>query len=103
MSNSTYAYVFGGSGSLSGTMSLTKDGTNALILNSANSYAGGTMINNGTLRLGNNGALGSGTVTLGSSGGAASLSSASTAARTVATWCGLTPPPPWATWPTAAC
>jgi autotransporter-associated beta strand protein len=46
-----------------GTGSLTKLGTGSLILAASNSYSGGTVLNEGTLRLGNANAAGSGTIT----------------------------------------
>jgi len=77
---STSDFVFTGTGSISGACALTKNGTAALTINNANSYTGGTTLNDGTLRVGNEGALGTGTVTL--NGGA--LSSDSTTARALA-------------------
>jgi len=44
--------------------SVTKNGTGALTVNTANSYAGGTTLNAGTLNLHNASALGSGVVTI---------------------------------------
>ena len=44
--------------------SLVKDGSGTLTLDGANTYTGGTTINAGTLRFGNTGALGTGTLTL---------------------------------------
>jgi fibronectin-binding autotransporter adhesin len=52
-----------------GTIGLTKSGTGRLTLTGANSYSGGTNVNAGELFIGNGGstgALGSGTVTIGS-------------------------------------
>jgi autotransporter-associated beta strand protein len=46
-----------------GTGSLTKLGTGSLILAASNSYSGGTVLNEGTLRLGNANAAGSGMIT----------------------------------------
>ncbi|WP_420104009.1 autotransporter outer membrane beta-barrel domain-containing protein [Bosea sp. (in: a-proteobacteria)] len=46
-------------GAISGTGSLTKDGLGTLTLTGTNSYAGGTTINSGTLRVGNGGSSGS--------------------------------------------
>lgn len=46
------------SGVISGTGSLTNDGTGTVILLSSNTYAGGTVINAGTLELGNGGSTG---------------------------------------------
>lgn len=61
VSNNSLNYTFAGSGSLSGTMTLVKDGTNSLALNTANSYSGATTIKAGSLVLGNTTALGAGT------------------------------------------
>ena len=51
-------YTFGGSGSLNGPMTLTKDGSGTLTINNANAYTGATFINGGTLKAGNALALG---------------------------------------------
>lgn len=67
-------YVFGGPGSIGGDGTLTMSGTGSLALtNGANSYAGGTVINSGVLRVGtesggnqNDLALGTGLVTVNS-------------------------------------
>ncbi|HHY84401.1 MAG TPA: hypothetical protein GYA07_02515 [Verrucomicrobia bacterium] len=60
-------YTFGGSGTLTGSGMLLKGGSGTLTLTTAGSYSGGTVISNGTLRLGsatvNGTALGSGAVT----------------------------------------
>jgi autotransporter-associated beta strand protein len=45
-------------GTISGTGSLTKDGSGTVILPGDNSYSGGTTINAGTLQIGNGGATG---------------------------------------------
>ncbi len=52
-------------GILSGEGSLTKIGEGALALTAANTYVGGTVIKEGSVRLDDNGQLGSGAVTLG--------------------------------------
>lgn len=57
-------YAFTGTGGLAGTASLVKSGTSTLTLNTANSHAGGTTLNDGAIVLGNASALGSGTATL---------------------------------------
>jgi len=57
--------------------SLTKNGNGSLILNSAGTYSGGTIINAGTVTIGQSSALGTGAVTL--NGGVLSLTSAGTA------------------------
>jgi autotransporter-associated beta strand protein len=58
----TFAAAIGQSG---GTWGLTKTGAGVLVLATANSYAGGTTLTRGTLAVGDSGALGSGTLTLG--------------------------------------
>ena len=55
----TFAGIIGGG---SGTISLVKTGTGTQILSGANTYTGGTLINEGALRL-NDGTLGSGNIT----------------------------------------
>jgi autotransporter-associated beta strand protein len=60
VSNSALNYTFSGSGSLGGSMTLVKDGTNALTLGTANTYSGATTVKAGTLILGNATALGAG-------------------------------------------
>ena len=68
VSNSALTYTFSGSGSLSGSGALIKAGSGTLILDNsgANTYAGATVISNGTLQVGlndANGSLGSGNIT----------------------------------------
>ena len=65
--NTTRLYTFAGPGGLNGTMSLTKTGTGALVLDGSgsNNFSGGTIISAGTVRVGganNGGGLGSGPV-----------------------------------------
>lgn len=50
-------------GAISGPGGITKNGTGAIWLTVANSYAGGTVLNAGKLHVGNNGSLGAGTIT----------------------------------------
>ncbi len=77
--NATKNYVLqGAAGIASG--SLTKSGAGILTITNANTYAGGTTLYSGVLRVGNNGALGSGYLFLTSG----NLSSDSTTARTLA-------------------
>lgn len=57
-------YTFRGDGKIAGTTKLTKDGDGTLTIENANSYSGGTTIHAGTLVVDNEGALGSGNVTL---------------------------------------
>jgi autotransporter-associated beta strand protein len=52
VTNSTRNYTFAGSGGITGSASLTKSGNGRLTLANTNSYNGGTVINNGTLQLG---------------------------------------------------
>jgi autotransporter-associated beta strand protein len=61
VNNNLYNYTISGSNGIT-TGSLAKNGTGTLTINTANSYAGGTTLNGGTLILGNNAALGSGTL-----------------------------------------
>ena len=64
--NATQTYDFTGSGGIAGVTSLNKSGSGTLILETANSYSGLTIINSGTVQIGNvnaSGALGTGAVT----------------------------------------
>jgi len=64
--NTTQSYDFTGSGGIAGVASLTKSGSGTLILETANSYTGPTVINSGALQIGNanaSGSLGTGAVT----------------------------------------
>ncbi|MEK7949933.1 beta strand repeat-containing protein [Luteolibacter soli] len=76
VANTTNAYTFGGTGSII-TGSLVKNGSGMLVMPNANSFAGGTTINGGTVSLSasttasgsnNPGALGSGPVTVNTGG-----------------------------------
>ncbi len=51
-------------GLISGTGTLTKQGLGTVTLNRANDYTGSTIINNGILQIGNNTALGTGSITV---------------------------------------
>ena len=57
VTNPTADYTFSGSGGIAGSTGLTKSGAGKLTLTTANSYAGATTVNGGTLALSNNGAL----------------------------------------------
>ena len=57
-------YIWSGSGSLSGNMSLIKQGEGTLTINTANTYTGGTSITGGTLKVGHVQALGIGAVAI---------------------------------------
>jgi autotransporter-associated beta strand protein len=72
--NDTVDYAFSGS-SIIGQTSLVKNGDATAKLAMANSYTGGTTLNKGRLGIGNNAALGSGTLTI--NGGALSSDSTS--------------------------
>ena len=67
VNNTTNAYTFSGSGSITGCTGLTKSGSGTLKLSSANTYTGGTTLTAGSIILSNGSALGSsGTITLNS-------------------------------------
>ncbi len=57
--NSTKNYTFGGSGGLNGSASVALNGTGTVTLLMANAYTGPTVINSGTLQVGNNTTSGS--------------------------------------------
>ncbi|HYO08789.1 MAG TPA: autotransporter-associated beta strand repeat-containing protein, partial [Tepidisphaeraceae bacterium] len=57
--NASKNYTFGGTGSIAGAGGLQKSGTGTLTLNSANTYAGGTIVNGGALVLNTAAAAGS--------------------------------------------
>ncbi len=59
-------YVFSGAGAIAGTGSLTKNGTGALTISTANTYSGNTNVNAGTLTLSAGGAIASANVTVAS-------------------------------------
>ena len=69
--DSTNNYQINGSGGLSGSMNLSKSGSGNLTLFTANSFSGGTTLNDGGLILSNTTALGSGSIAL--NGGSLSL------------------------------
>ena len=60
VSNTINSYVFndGGSGNISGAATLSKQGTNTLTINTANTYTGVTTISGGTVSIGADNALG---------------------------------------------
>jgi autotransporter-associated beta strand protein len=75
-------FRFMGDGSIVGTATtLTMNSPQMLIMNPVNSYGGGTIINQGTLSIDNNGALGSGQITL--AGGTLNVSNALTLGNSV--------------------
>ncbi len=77
--NSTFSYTLTNVGKIAGVASVTKNGTNDLVIGTTNSYTGGTILNAGALRFGNNTPIGTGRLTI--NGG--TLTSDSTTARTV--------------------
>jgi fibronectin-binding autotransporter adhesin len=60
--------TFAGAVGNSGSGALAKTGTGTLVLSSANTYTGGTSVDQGTLRVTNAGGLGSGAVTINNGG-----------------------------------
>jgi autotransporter-associated beta strand protein len=66
------------SGMISGTGALVKSGSGSITLSSSNSYSGGTTISVGTIRIGHDNALGSGSLKLGVSGTTATITFSST-------------------------
>ncbi len=64
--NTSGNFVFGGSGSLTGSMALTKAGGGTLTINNTNGYTGNTTVSNGTLLV--HGALNASAVTVRSGG-----------------------------------
>ena len=60
VNNSSGDYVFGGGGVIAGIGGITKSGTRALTLSTANTYAGTTTLNAGTLNINNATAIGTG-------------------------------------------
>ncbi len=57
-----------GSGSITGDTTITMNGTGSLTIDTPNSYTGGTTVNNGTVEVTVDGALGSGTVVVNDGG-----------------------------------
>ena len=79
--------TFGGAGSVevkdpiaTSTGTLTKDGTGTLTLTGNNTYSGETLLNNGTILVGNAGAFGTGTMTINYDTGSGTRSLASSSA-----------------------
>jgi len=62
--NPTKSYTLSGSAGIAGTAYLIKNGAGALVMNTTNSYSGGSTLSGGTVTLGNGSALGSGHVRL---------------------------------------
>ncbi len=62
--DATKDYSFGGTGSLTGSMSVVKSGSGKLTLSTANSFTGGVTVTGGTLALTNASAAGSGPISI---------------------------------------
>ncbi|MGA2443069.1 MAG: autotransporter-associated beta strand repeat-containing protein, partial [Tepidisphaeraceae bacterium] len=69
-------YTIGGAGAITGTTSVTLNGTGTVTISSNNSYTGGTTVNAGNLTLSGNNNFGAGSVTV--SGGTATVSGSNT-------------------------
>jgi autotransporter-associated beta strand protein len=82
--NNTNAYTFTGTGYLSGPMTLTKTGPGALTLASANTYTGGTVLQQGQLNINDPSAIGS-TASVLTIAGVSSLDNTSGVALTLST------------------
>jgi autotransporter-associated beta strand protein len=66
VNNNSLPYIFSGTGSITGDVSLIKQGPGTLTVNNANTYTGGTILQAGRLEVGAVGALGTGPVTISS-------------------------------------
>jgi autotransporter-associated beta strand protein len=64
VSSNTNNYTIGGSGSIGGSGALTKGGSSTLTLSTANTYAGGTILDAGEIAVNNASAIGAGTLTI---------------------------------------
>ena len=66
VSNGTLAYTFSGAGSISGSVTLTKEGSGTLAMNMAgNTYSGGTGLGGGVLQIGANSTVSGGVLASG--------------------------------------
>jgi len=77
--NRSDAYTYGDGNLITGVGSLTKLGSGTLTLNSNNTYVGGTMVSEGTLRIDSQARMGSGNLTM--DGGILQFSAATTLSR----------------------
>jgi fibronectin-binding autotransporter adhesin len=66
--NSTSSYVLQGVSGIAGATALTINGPGTLTINNSNGYSGGTVLNAGTLIVGNSSALGTGPLTIAATG-----------------------------------
>ena len=60
----SHDYTFAGDGSITGATTLTKRGDGKLTIDTANTYTGGTVVEGGTLVVGNSAALGTGNLAM---------------------------------------
>lgn len=83
VSNTSGTYTFSGTGDIGGTGALVKTGAGALVINTANTYTGGTTINGGLVTISNDNNLGaaSGGIALG--GGSLQTNAAITSTRAI--------------------
>lgn len=64
VANGSKNYTFGGSGALSGTLTLTKSGIGTLTITNVNTYSGATIVNEGTLNFAGSLASSAATITV---------------------------------------
>lgn len=76
--------AIGGAGTNENAISLTKDGAGVVALTGSNTFTGGVDITRGTIEIGNDAALGGGTLTFVLSANAKRVRSTGTASRTIA-------------------
>jgi autotransporter-associated beta strand protein len=62
--DSTHDYTLSGLGPITGSATLTKNGSAALTITNRNTYTGGTLLNAGTLNINNGNAIGTGPLTM---------------------------------------
>ncbi len=62
VNNTSSAYTFAGTGSITGSARLTKNGSGTLTITNSNSYTGGTALNSGQINLNNPSAIGTATL-----------------------------------------
>ncbi len=68
LANSAYRYTFSGPGKFTGATSLTNNGSGVTTFSNANDYTGGSVLNNGRIRLGSAASLGTGPITFANGG-----------------------------------
>jgi fibronectin-binding autotransporter adhesin len=80
----TFGGSLGGAGANENSLSLTKDGAGVLVLTGNSSFTGGADVSRGTIELGNDAALGAGTVTILNNANAKRLRAMDSTSRTIA-------------------